>query len=195
MTREDIAAVQADWSGACDRMYKHARRRIKEIQRVSRVHRDPFEPILTVLEAASPVGECRKITEEISRRIPDEKRYPLPAAEAVRSFLIVRLGLHNGLRQKNLRELLLCRRGDLPTPERKLEDMKCGEIRWNLRGHGWEVWPPSAAFKNAGSSFFGAKPFRLILPDLGNLYAQIEAYVERHRERLIPAPSPSRPRR
>ncbi|WP_265519893.1 hypothetical protein [Nitratireductor luteus] len=37
---------------------------MKEIQRVARVHRDPFEPIMPVLEAESPVGEYRKITEE-----------------------------------------------------------------------------------------------------------------------------------
>lgn len=191
ISRDDIATAQADWPAACDRMYKHARRRIKEIQRVARVHRDPFEPILTVLDTPSPVGEYRKITEEILRRMPDERRYPRPAAEAVRSFLILRLGLHTGLRQKNLRELLLCKRGDLPTPERKLEDIKRGELRWSPRGHGWEVLIPSAAFKNAGSSFFGAKPFRLILPDLGGLYTQIEAWIDRHRERLIgPAEDP-----
>ena len=46
----DIAEVRGDWNGACDRMYGHARRRIKEIDRVARIHRDPFEPILTVLE-------------------------------------------------------------------------------------------------------------------------------------------------
>jgi hypothetical protein len=61
VTEADISAVQSDWSAACDRMYKHARRRIKEIDRVARVHRDPFEPILSVLEAPSPVGEYRKI--------------------------------------------------------------------------------------------------------------------------------------
>ncbi len=73
VTEADINAVQSDWPAACDRMYKHARRRIKEIDRVARIHRDPFEPILPVLEAPSPVGEYRKITEEILRRMPDER--------------------------------------------------------------------------------------------------------------------------
>ena len=41
------------------------------------------------------------------------------------------------------------------------------------------------AFKNANSSFFGAKPFRLILPDLGRLYEMIDLWVARHRARLI----------
>lgn len=185
ITREDIDEAKADWTAACARMYKHARRRIKEIDRVARIHRDPFEPILPVLEAPSPVGEYRKITEEILHRMPDERRYPRAAAETVRAFLLLRIGLHTGLRQKNLRELLLCKRGGLPTSERRLEDMKRGELRWSSRDHGWEILIPSVAFKNASSSFFGSKPFRLILPDLGGLYEKLEAYIDRHRARLL----------
>ena len=185
ITRQDIDEARADWAAACDRMYRHARRRIKEIDRVARVHRDPFEPILPVLEAPSPVGEYRKITEEILRRLPDERRYPRSCAEAVRAFLLLRIGLHTGLRQKNLRELLVCNRGGMPTSERRLEDLKRGELRWSSRDHGWEILIPSVAFKNSNSSFFGSKPFRLILPDLGGLYEKIEAYVDRHRARLI----------
>jgi hypothetical protein len=185
ITEADINAVQLDWPAACDRMYKHARRRIKEIDRVARIHRDPFEPILPVLQAPSPVGEYRKITEEILRRMPDERHNARASAEAVRAFLMLRIGLHTGLRQKNLRELLLCRPGTLPTSERKLEDLKRGELRWSSRDQGWEILIPSMAFKNANSSFFGSKPFRLILPDLGRLYELIEAWIERHRARLI----------
>lgn len=33
-----------------------------------------------------PLAEYRKITDEILKRMPDEDRYPRPAAEAVRSF-------------------------------------------------------------------------------------------------------------
>jgi hypothetical protein len=185
ITEVDIDRARSDWDAACDAFYKHARHRIREIQRVARIHRDPFEPILPVLEANSPVGEYRKITEEIMRLMPDERRYPRPAAEAVRSFLILRLGMHTGLRQRNLRELLVCPRGRTPTSERHLEDKKRGELRWSERDEGWEVLIPSVAFKNSTSSFFGSKPFRLVLPDLAGLYDAIEAYLDRHRARLI----------
>lgn len=185
ITEVDIERVRADWNGACDEMYRHARQRLKEIERVAKVHRDPFEPILPILEADSPVGEYRKITEEILRYMPDERLYPRPAAEAVRSFLMLRIGLHTGLRQKNLRELRLCPPGRMPTSERNLEDMKCGELRWSARDHGWEILIPSVAFKNANSSFFGQKPFRLVLPDMAGLYEMIDAYVDRHRARLL----------
>ncbi|MER9642371.1 hypothetical protein [Mesorhizobium sp. L2C084A000] len=181
----DIDRAKADWDDACDVYFKHATFRVKEIQRVARVHRDPFEPIMPVLEAESPVGSYRKITEEILRMMPDERFYRRAAAEAVRSFLMLRLGLHLGLRQKNLRQLMVCAPGHLPRSERQLADLKRGEIRWSERDGGWEVLIPSVAFKNANSSFFGSKPFRLVLPNLGGLYEQIEAYVGRHRRALL----------
>ncbi|WP_413251180.1 hypothetical protein [Shinella zoogloeoides] len=182
---EEIEFATRDWNGACDAFHRHAANRSKEIQRVARVHRDPFEPIMCVLEADSPLAEYRKITDEILKRMPDENRYPRPAAEAVRSLLLLRLGLHLGLRQKNLRQLRVCPRGHFPTSERRLEDMKCGELRWSDRDGGWEVLIPSVAFKNASSSFFGQKPFRLILPDLLDLYKYLEAYIDKHRGVLL----------
>lgn len=44
---------------------------------------------------------------------------------------------------------------------------------------------PSSAFKNARSSFFAGKPFRLVLPDLGGLYPYIDAYLTKHRAALL----------
>jgi hypothetical protein len=169
VTQADIDRACADWDDACDVYFKHASSRVKEIQRVARVHRDPFGPIIPVLEAESPVGEYRKITEEILRVMPDERLYRRPAAEAVRSFLMLRFGLHLGLRQKNLRQLMVCERGRRPRSERQFADMKRGETRWSERDEAWDVLIPSVAFKNANSSYFASKPFRLILPDLGGL--------------------------
>src|SRR3546814_12724400 len=80
---------------------------------------------------------------------------------------------------------LVCLPGDTPRSERRLEELKRCELRWSDRDGGWEVLSPSVAFKNAGSSFFGAKPFRLVLPDLADLYRYLEAYIRRHRARLL----------
>ncbi|EGY02522.1 hypothetical protein AZA_32100 [Nitrospirillum viridazoti Y2] len=181
----DINAAKADWAGTCEVLHRHATARARELQRVVKVHRDPFEPILPILESDSPVGEYRKIANEILARMPDENRYPVTAAEAVRSLLLIRLGLHLGVRQKNLRQLLVKARGQAPSTERQLADRQCGELRWSTRDQGWEVLIPAAAFKNATSTYFGGKPFRLILPDLGGLYDFIEAYLERHRQALL----------
>ncbi|WP_234885243.1 hypothetical protein [Rhizobium rhizogenes] len=185
VSQAEIDAAHSDWHGFCERFSEHALTRQREIDRVARVHRDPFEPILSILEAPSPLGEYRKISEEILNRMPDERLFSLATAEAVRSFLLIRFGLHLGIRQRNMRELLVCPRGKAPTTERRLEDMKRGEIRWSDRDGGWEVLIPSAAFKNSHSSFFGDKPFRLVLPDLQGLYFYVDAYLARHRNVLL----------
>lgn len=185
LSRDEIDRAIADWEGTCDAFYAHGMVRAKEIQRVARVHRDTFEPIMTVLEAESPVGEYRRIAEEILHRMPSRDRYPKPAAEAVRSFLMIRLGLHLGVRQKNLRELLFCPRHAQPMSERQLELRRRGEMRWNDREKGWEVLIPAAAFKNGNSSFFASKPYRLVLPDLGELYRYIDTWTRRHRAVLL----------
>jgi hypothetical protein len=185
ITQEDIERIATDWDSACDILHLHLSARTKEIDRVARVHRDPFEPILPILEASSPVGEYRKITDEILKFRPDARRYPRAAAENARSFLLIRFGLHLGLRQKNLRQLMLCRKGHPHRTDRQLETLKRGEIRWNERVTGWEVLIPAVAFKNAESSFFGGKPFRLVLPNLGGLYDHIDQYISRHRTALL----------
>lgn len=181
----DIEAARLDWDAACEGMKEHALQRAREIRRVARIHRDPFEPLLPILEAASPVGEYRKITDEILKRMPDARRYPRAAAESIRSLLMIRLGLHLGLRQKNLRQMLLCPKEQQPRTERELERLKCGELRWSERDEGWEVFVPCAAFKNAGSAYFSKRPFRLVLPDLGDLYRWLDVYVSTHRAVLL----------
>ncbi len=181
--RNQIAEVRNDWASTCDRLMVYARGRALDIRRVARVHRDPFEPLLAILEAESPIGEYRKICDEIERRVPDWKAHPVEAAEAIRSLLMIRLSLHLGLRQRNLRELLLCPRSRRPTPERKLEVLRRGELRWT--GTTWEVLIPAAAFKNARSSFFEGRPFRVALPDIGGLYSLIGGWINRHRPVLV----------
>lgn len=185
VTARDVQAAHDDWDGLCETMHRHALVRAREIGRVARLHRDPFEPILPILEADSPLAEYRKITEEVRRWRPDGRRFPVAAAEATRSFLMLRLGLHLGLRQKNLRQLLFRSKVQEPTPERQLERLKRGELRWSAREQGWEVLVPAAAFKNAGSTFFRKSAFRLLLPDLGGLYGEIESYIARDRPALL----------
>lgn len=185
VSEDDVAAAQADWSAACDRMFDYARATSREVKKLSKVHRDPFEPVLPVLEAASPLKEYLKIADEIVRLMPSTRSYPKAAAEAVRSLLMLRLGLHLGIRQRNLRQLLVCPKGMLPRSERALADQRRGELRWRAKDGVWEVLIPAAAFKNAESSFFGGKPFRLSLPDVGGLYRYVDDYLDHHRPLLL----------
>ncbi len=181
----EVAKARRNWPAACDRAFRYACERTSELSRVTRVHRDPFETIMPVLETGNPLGAYKRIADEVLRLMPNEDRFPLHAALSVRSYLLLRFAMHMGVRQRNLRELLLCRRGDKPRGTSELEELKCGEIRWNDSEGGWEVFIPAIGFKNSGSSFFKGRPYRLRLPDLERLYNFIDVYVERHRPFLL----------
>jgi hypothetical protein len=185
ITATDVRRTRESWSDACAVLHSHVVTRAKEIQRVARVHRDPFEPILPVLEADSPLSEYRKIVDEIVRLMPEPGKYPKASAEARRSLLMIRFGLHLGLRQKNLRQMLFRRRGETASTELQLTALRRGELRWSERDGRWEVFIPSIAFKNSHSSFFSGRPFRLVLPDLADLYAHIDTYIDRDRALLL----------
>ncbi len=87
------------------------------------VHRDPFEPIMAIPEADSPLAEYRKISDEILKRMPDEDHYERPAVEAVRSFRCLALDFI-WAEAKDVRQLRICPRGHFPPSKRQLEDMK-----------------------------------------------------------------------
>jgi hypothetical protein len=151
----EIIDAQENWDAACDSAYRYACGRIHELTRVQRIHRDPFEPIMPVLGSATPLSEYKKIADEIIRLMPKEKTAPVNTALAVRSYLMVRLGMHTGLRQRNLRELLLCLPGNSPRTLQELQNLEQGEIRWSTDDQAWEVFIPASAFKNSTSLFFG----------------------------------------
>ena len=181
----DVSAVRRNWVEACATLHQYAKSRSKDLGRILRRHRDAFAPITVILNSESPLGEYRKIADEVMKHMPDEQKQPKAAAEAVRAYLLLRFGMHLGLRQRNLRELLICSRGDTPRGERRLEELGCGEIRWCNTNVGWQVFIPSSAFKNAHSSFFAGNPFSLMLPNLEGLYSAIDDYLSRHRSLLL----------
>jgi hypothetical protein len=185
LTRFDVRMARRDWSGTCETTIEHLRVRGRELRKIIRTHRDSFEPILPVLKSDSPLGEYRKIADEVLKQMPDEHLHPLEVAEAVRTYLMLRFGMHLGFRQRNLRELLLCPPGQKKKGELTLRELRCGEIRWSESEKGWEVFIPSLAFKNWDSSFFQRRAYRHILPDLENLYYWIDEYVSRHRTALL----------
>jgi hypothetical protein len=185
VSQDDITKARLSWDRQCDETYVYAKDKAKELLYSRRVHRNPFEPILPIVNAESPLGEYKKILDEILRRAPDERRFPVAAAETMRLYLLLRLGLHMGTRQRNLRDLFLCPRGQRPRTERELEEAGHGEIRWNQRKRGWEIFIPGTVFKNIGSNFFQHGSYQLLLLNLTNLYKHIDDYVTRHRPLLL----------
>ena len=185
VTRADIRKARKDWGGCCATTVEFLRSKLRELRRIYRPHRDPFEPILPVLNSDGPLAQYRKIADEILRHMPNEKQDPIRAAEAVRDYLIFRFGMHLGFRQRNFRELLLCMPGHKKRGDLTLREMRRGEIRWSEVDNAWEVFVPSQAFKNWDSFFFKHRAFRHLLPDLENLYFWIDAYINRHRSVLL----------
>jgi hypothetical protein len=185
VTQADITRVRKNWPKACDAAYSYFRSRAKELRQIVRTHRDPFEAIIVVLKAESPLAEYKKIADEVLRQLPDEEKEPLEFAEGIRSYLMLRFGMHLGLRQRNLRELLLCPRGKASTDKFELESEGIGELRWSSLDRCWEVFIPALAFKNARSSFFKKGSYRAIVPNLENLYPILNGYIARHRPLLL----------
>jgi hypothetical protein len=189
LTHSQISRARKNWKAWCDIGIAEVDERIQELRGSVRVHRDTFEAVMPVLEAESPLQEYKKIADEILKLMPDEEAFPLEAAIANRSYLMLRLGMHLVIRQRNLRELLICPVNTKHTSNSKLQDLRRGELRWVEAVQKWEVYIPSVAFKNAKSTFFRGQPFRLTLPDLNNLYLSIEQYIDYHRPLLLGANS------
>lgn len=57
----------------------------------------------------------------------------------------MRLALHLGLRQKDLRQPMVCPRWQLPRSERQAVDMKRDELCLSDRDAGWEMLIPAIA--------------------------------------------------
>ena len=185
ITPTDIERVRSNWNEVCDEVFEYAISRVQEIAPLQRIHRDPFIPIMPVLTANSPLREYKKIGDELLRRLPNERKHPMQAATAVRAYLMFRLAIHLGSRQRNLRELLVCLPGHKPRETRELELLRRGELRWLPEPKAWQVFMPAIAIKNGHSAFFRGRPFEMTLPDIGQLYQWIDRYLTKHRPRLL----------
>ncbi|WP_336740352.1 hypothetical protein [Aureimonas altamirensis] len=191
LTQSEIDRMRSDWNAACDRMLVHLRSRTNDIKRVMKSHRDPAEPILPILNAEDPAEMYRRIEDQIIRWKPSERSDPMGAAEATRDFLLFHVALRSGLRQRNLREMLLASPDSAPTSKARLESLGRGEMRWNEKARRWELYMPLSAFKNAGSRFFGGQPMLIDLGGVERFDERMSLWVRRHRTRLIgPAPDP-----
>jgi len=190
VSQKDIDRARANWGIACDQAYDYAASRLLELRDVSRMHRDPFLPILTVLTNESPLREYKKIGDEIIRRLPDDRRLDdkrrlLEESTVARNYLMFRFALHLGLRQRNLRELLFSPPGTKPRDTSVLEEQERGELRWNSTKKAWQVFIPAIGIKNGTSEFFRGRPFEADLPNFEGLYKWIASYLSEHRARLL----------
>lgn len=185
--KETALLAQADWEVACAQAKAAISLRANQIEEVQEQGRDPFEAILPVLDAPEPLFVYWGIVDEIRARMPGPE-YPLRVAEVMRSLAMMRVALGSGLRNKNLRELLICPKGGTPKTEKELRRQKRGEMRW--KNGSWWIAIPDVSFKNAKSS--AVEPwneFPLEDPD-GKLDADISAYLLAREDLLAGHPDP-----
>lgn len=191
LSQEEIDWAINNWQLNCDTAQQHFIRLSKIISKNKSVHRVSFDAISPVLNSKDPYVEYYKIADEILLRRPKPEIDPIGAAKSARSYLIIRLGLCLGLRQKNLRELLICVPGAAPRRLSVLNKLKRGEIRWVEDRQQWEVIIPYTAFKNSRSSFFGRQPWRYYIENIDYIHEHIHDYVETYRQILMDgAPDP-----
>lgn len=180
-----IALARTDWNGFCDHFGDYVATRARDVRRVRQSSRNVMAPIAVVLSSPAPLVTYRRIADEVLRRLPDRTEQPLAAAIAVQTFLMLRIGMHTGLRQKNLRQLMFQPKGAPPTPEAELARLRRGELRWDSKTARWRLLLPRTAFKNGGSSFFRHGPHDIALPDVASLYPYIDLHLAGSRALLV----------
>jgi len=174
INKQLIERARRDWPGVCQRAFDYYLRFGKEIERSAEVVRDSFEPILPILESESPISALRIFAQSVLDDMPDARTSPLPAARAMRDYLIVRLLSATALRSRNMTELTY--RAD-----------NKGEL--HRENDKWVVEIPHHQFKNKHSTFFGHRKkkhsYRRVLTDKDGLYDRLEEYLSVHRRVLL----------
>ncbi|MFC7537186.1 hypothetical protein ACFQPG_07370 [Sphingomonas sp. GCM10030256] len=105
--------------------------------------RDPFEPILPILESDRPLDALYTMLELAYHDLPDRESTPATTrAIAVRSFVLALIAVRTALRRKNLGEITY--RAD-----------NRGKLKFD--GGVWKIEIPAHEFKNEDGSFFGVR--------------------------------------
>lgn len=183
-TPDDVQSAQEDWIRHCALAHRHIATRIMDVKRRFEPTQRSMEQVAAIIECDDPIGAYRAIAENMWSHRPNQDADPVAFARFVRSYVSIRLVMHTGLRSTNIREL----RYNAPDGRAAAEDLLrhgfCGELRKVEDGSAWEVFVPRSAFKNAKSKLYRGRPFRMVLPDVDNLYERLALYVDHCRSYL-----------
>jgi hypothetical protein len=142
-----IKRANGEWDKLCDEAVEEYKIFAALIEGVAEEQRDPFDPILPLLDMDSPnyqnpIVALKNFCRNIIADLPDPVRSPVRAAKHVRGYLIARVLAATALRSKNIRGLTY--RAD-----------NKGQLR--RRGDKWVIVISYKHFKNWAGSFFGRK--------------------------------------
>lgn len=174
-----IKRAKKDWDKVCDEALASYLTLSAQIEEVAEEQRDPFEPILPLLDLDhpqyhDPITALKIFSRNIINDLADHSVAPLKAARQVRGYLVARVLSATALRSRNLRELTY-------------RDDNKGQLR--RKGGKWYILLPWHRFKNKHSSFFGPKrkkqDYEKELADKDGLYDWLEEYIKVHRPVLL----------
>lgn len=201
LSASTITDIRADWEKACDKAYDAYLKRRRRIQGLAKgrtpvrtgKHRDPFMPILPVLNDPAPLVRYRQILDEMLRYRPSTTDTPIRHAHFLRERLLFDIATQTHLRQRQLRELMFTAKGERPTPDGELINRRMIELRYGVNPEvfeseqpGWYIRASTKSFKNAGSHVYGDWQWvDFPLVDQHDLYADLEAYLQHSRRVLI----------
>lgn len=169
-----IKRAKSDWAGVCEQAFDYYMQFAEEVEGRAELIRDPFEPILPILESESPISALKTFAQNVLEDMPDAGATPLLAARAMRDYLTVRLLSATALRSKNIVELTY--RNDNKGELHKEKDK-------------WVIEISHLRFKNKNSVFFGSRKkkhnYKKVLTDTDGLYDWLEEYLNVHRQVLL----------
>jgi transcriptional regulator with XRE-family HTH domain len=186
ITQADVDRAH-DWAEACRVARAHIHTRISDLKPLLQQGRDPFEAIRPVLNDDNPRDVYHEIAREIRARMPDRSS-GVRRPEALRALMLLRLGLVMPLRQKNMRQLLICPPGKRPRSFKRLARLRRGEMVYDPT-LGWRIRITREAFKNENAKALRAK-MELPIPDIDGLYDEIAEYLQAREILLNGAPDP-----
>ncbi|KAB1080634.1 hypothetical protein [Methylobacterium soli] len=171
VTQEDIAAVQADWAGACAGAHRDCRSLIKSYQRHVAPGRDSHEPVLPILSSPEPLAALHTLNRGMEQE-----------GEAITG------GIHAAM---HLRDRVLV--GVLSQFPLRPETLSLLDYTSDGRGHlrreggGWKLRISRFLFKNPWSTYFRVgrttwKDFEEDIQDLCGLHDAIARYVSQGRD-------------
>lgn len=194
-TDADIQYARSNWHEACDAACAYIARQITQIrQKLAQIGtkgRDPFAPVLPILDADLPLNEYAKIIAEGRRRIVAHDVDFGEFTSQARDILLLHLVGLTGFRVKNWSDLYICLPGTTRRSETFLRSQEAGEMYFE--NDRWQIWMPVNAFKNAESEVFRhADHHHETLPNSRSLIEDIERYLAVRSDIIGGRPDPGR---
>lgn len=144
ITERDRLDAAQDWRGFCRRGYHDLIKLNQQLADLNiQVTRDPFLPILPILDSPQPLDFLTKMAAKLAENMPSRELAPRDYAVRMRDRVMVEIEIETGLRAENMAGMTWL-------------DDGTGNLRRLANGH-FMIDIPYRSFKNWRGPFFGSK--------------------------------------